>query len=59
MITKANVAIEAQSKRRKGDKEFYRLLQDLECRLQELGERPDYGVPGEPTFAVAGRNSVG
>jgi hypothetical protein len=37
---------------RKGDKEFYRILRELECRLQELGVRSDFGVPTEPTFAV-------
>jgi hypothetical protein len=51
-MTKVGFANEAQAKQRKGDKKFYRLLQDLECRLQELGERADYSVPGEPTFAV-------
>jgi hypothetical protein len=52
MIIRAGYASEAQARRRKGDKEFYRILRDLECRLQELGERPDYGVPAEPAFAT-------
>jgi hypothetical protein len=56
MIT--NVNFEAQSKQRKGDEDFYRILQDLECCLQELGERPDYGVPAEPTFAVEALTSA-
>jgi hypothetical protein len=39
-----------QIKRREAG--LYKALQDLECRLQELGWRPDYGVPEEPNFAA-------
>lgn len=35
-----------------GDKKFFRILQDLECRLQEITRRGDYGVPHDPGFAV-------
>jgi hypothetical protein len=52
MMIRTGYVHEAEAKRRKGDRQFYRLLQDLECRLQELGERSDFGVPAEPTFAV-------
>jgi hypothetical protein len=31
---------------------LYKALRDLECCLQELGERGDYGVPTEPNFAA-------
>jgi hypothetical protein len=33
-------------------KDLYAILQKLECELQTLGARPDFGVPMEPNFAA-------
>lgn len=41
-----------ESRVRKKDEKLFRILQDLECRLQELGVRPDFGIPHEPSFAT-------
>jgi hypothetical protein len=33
-------------------KTLYKILRELECELQTLGVRSDYGLPSEPSFAV-------
>ena len=33
-------------------KKLYGILHKLECELQELGVRPDFGLPTDPEFAA-------